>query len=99
MFHVGQEVVCINDDDPKWVHLHDPVLGRRGIFPFKKGLKYTISEINAVNCSCHCDIGLGIAQDDTYTWCSRRFRPVIKRKTDISTFTEILRSAKPLADA
>lgn len=97
MFHVGQKVVCVNDEG------QSPESGQRWI---TKGHVYVISWVgNYRNIrrgkNAHCvrldgidRSGLynGRAYHDTPFYASR-FRPVIERKTDISLFTAMLNPA------
>ena len=75
MFHVGQNVVCVDDSLPanKWHCAH----------PLIKGQVYTIHSLtNGIGC---VDIdGSGRA------WQNWRFRSIIERKTDISIFHKML---------
>ena|SRR5882672_1886203 len=95
-FHVGQKVVCVNDDC-----IEAGVLG-----PLKKGRIYTIREtglrawtdgapcvrLTEIIRGPLCCEG-GEEECDTPYWASR-FRPIVRRKTDISVFTAMLKPAK-----
>ena len=78
MFYVGQEVECI-DDTPD-------LYGR----PFLaiKGRKYTLTCVIPVFGGYALYLA-GIFNDEAGYW-SKRFRPIQKKKTDISIFTEML---------
>lgn len=96
MFHVGQQVVCI--DDSQW---RRDVVARWGIALPSKGSVYTVCEIligpssgepcirleEIVNPLCDFAEGRGEAM-----FKARYFRPV--RKTDISIFTAMLNPVK-----
>lgn len=94
-FHVGQKVVCINDTP--W---NSPLLGT-----LRRGCIYTIRWIG-IHLGQPCvkvdeilrPCGLDISPDDT-PFLSRRFRPLIERKTDISIFTAMLNPSKRSVDA
>lgn len=93
MFHIGQEVVCIRDNYNaiNWKFIPNKPI---------KGNTYIIRDI--VNIKIFNRIGLIFEEihNPVVNWadvgtmespfCSTRFRPVIKRKTDISIFNEIL---------
>ena len=100
MFHVGQKVVCIDDDwaiqeyQRQWVP-NVPA----------KGAVYTISEITNLPQDYGCSLRLVELPnpippwDDIARFSVTRFRPVVERKTDITVFEEILRNTKaPVTD-
>lgn len=85
MFHVGQKVVCVNDD-PSWKGMPTGLT---------KGVVYTIDALVEYP---YEGIGVQLVEislpDNEHHWPAfhpRRFRPVIERKTDISIFTRMLR--------
>jgi hypothetical protein len=94
-FHVGGEVVCIRE--PDWLP--------EGAAGGSVGETYTVRGV------FDCDVfGLGllleeIVNPENLTWKQEwlldasRFRPVIKRKTDISIFTAMLTPTKRTVDA
>ncbi len=100
MFSVGQKVVCVNDkefDDeaPNVIIIGD----MNGL---KEGNIYTIREIFIDPVWGDAEVKLEeiIRPDDSYTpsvgfyesgFHYSRFRPVVRRETDISIFKEILR--------
>ncbi len=81
-FRIGQKVVCI-DDSPATMS------GERHLV---KGRVYEIEGFTAIG-GLHL---AGVPRTDRHSWgehrgwSPRRFRPIAERKTDISTFTEIL---------
>ena len=94
MFHVGQKVVCIDD---RWPHTqwalkvpNKPVAGRvytiREVYLSALGKPAVLlNEIrNSPRPFLH---GLIVGEGSFH---SRRFKPVIERKTDISIFTRML---------
>ena len=88
-FHVGQKVVCIEDEWPS--HVPSPI---------KKGVVYTIAEILPPDLSESFDgwdvrrsirlveVKNNLADVDSFN--QARFRPVVERKTDISQFKAML---------
>jgi hypothetical protein len=83
MFHIGQEVECVDDSPSYYGHPCG----------LQKGNIYTITII------AQRPDGLGICvaeEPNTYGdiyapyWMAERFRPIVKRKTDISIFTKML---------
>ena len=87
-FQVGQQVVCITDD---WKHDSDP-LKMPNVY---NGQIYTIRKILDTGYIALCFEGVaGWYHQDG-------FRPVVKRKTDISALEEIARKAsqRGLVDA
>lgn len=102
-FHVGQQVVCVDVTSP----------GGGSLSPLCKGAIYTVREVglpsyvNGLPCIRLVEIqrgpGSGVSGsplDDTpyYAW---RFRPVVDRPTDISTFKKLLnpKPARELVNA
>ncbi len=88
-FRVGQKVVCVKQSIGK---LHD--LGLPG---FEKGRIYTISELYEIEPH---GVFLSVYELDSRVGgqvCG--FRPVVERDTDISIFTEILRTTKAPVNA
>ncbi len=80
MFYEGQKVICI-DDRPGTRTNQAP--------PFKINDILIITEIyfdKFAKCNAICVNG------DWKSWKEGRFRPIIKKKTDISIFTAILTS-------
>lgn len=78
-FHVGQKVVCVDDDD-----------GSSALI--KKGRIYTISAIVGGYLEfCERDTWSANGYKGWYAW---RFRPVVEPKTDISIFTAMLTPKK-----
>jgi hypothetical protein len=81
MFHVGQDVVCVDDSD---------TFGAARAHGLCRGDVYSIAGITPSGPSAgYLALG-GIIS----AWNPRRFRPVIKRVTDISIFTEMLTPSK-----
>lgn len=85
-FRVGQKVVCV--DGNHWMPLrHSEYV--------VEGRIYTVSEVDSGGVNV-----VGIRPDPfplgegNYVWDSARFRPIVERKTDISVFTEMLRTTK-----
>lgn len=86
-FHVGQKVVCINDD---WTHPLRRLVGTvprkgaiyhvRGFDRFAPAFIYLVEIVNMV--------------PPTFTsepaFLAESFRPIVERKTDISIFTKLL---------
>lgn len=96
-FHVGQKVVCINDQNS---------FKRVGIWDFsvKMGEIYTIRWIGEFPFEPDRKFGLGVRLVEVqrkpelppwedYPYSIHRFRPLIERKTDISIFTTLLNPA------
>jgi len=79
-FYVGQKVVCV-DAHPDFL---------------LKGVIYTISRVGLLT---HGETGVNLAEVDTSAcphdvgFRATRFRPLVERKTDISIFTDMLRTA------
>lgn len=94
-FHVGQKVVCVNDEWPEAVY-------RGQIFPPRVPMLnevLTIVSISPATLSApwvhltfqeieHCQRVGDVSADVGYG--SEHFRPVVERKTDISIFTDML---------
>lgn len=98
-FHVGQKVVCV-DDDPE---------GHPGLFPVA-GQIYTIRWVGMffnpwfkTNKFCVHLIEInrpaGNLTRCVVPYRASRFRPVVERKTDISIFTEMLGPQRELSIA
>lgn len=93
MFHVGQKVVCVRDE---WITL-------AGESTPKAGVIYTIRNIEAADAG-EDGVYLQLVEivnaprpyidghKESAFW-SLGFRPVVERKTDISVFTEMLKTA------
>lgn len=82
MFHVGQQVVCV--DDSRWVY--DPT---RVPFPLRRGCIYTVAGIEVDDEGCFLfleEVPPCKTHDGSFR--SSRFRPV--RKTSIDIFTAML---------
>jgi hypothetical protein len=86
-FTIGQKVVCVDARDTRRGHS----------LPLKRGQILTICSI----ISTWDGIGLEfneivtpVLDGHVQAFNSRRFRPVVDRKTDISIFTEILHTTK-----
>lgn len=78
-FHVGQEVVCV-DDRPTPLRWPKPPT---------KGAHYTVTELRHDGEKC---ILINVAEHTpTFGWYAHRFRPV--RKTSIEIFTSMLNPA------
>ena len=84
-FHVGQRVVCV-----------DATRIKNDAAPLNKGAIYTVRELE-----CDEDEGYGLRLCEIVnrnhptigteiSYYSRRFRPIVNRKTDISIFTKML---------
>jgi hypothetical protein len=89
MLQVGQEVICIDDN---WNE-------KDGEHP-KKGRTYIIRGIQAWNgvAAKQCP-HLEFLEFCGYCYAQENFRPVIKRKTDISVFTALLNTKKATQDS
>lgn len=77
MFRIGQKVVCV-----RGLPSGNVITGR----------VYTISAINALE--DYLFVGLvenKHCSGDPTPWFSKRFRPVVETKTDISIFTKMLK--------
>ena len=87
MFHVGQEVVCIPETrSGKWYNVKSKRRADPSIMP-EEGKVYTVTGLAQYNGGLFlCLKGFSGA----YT--AFRFRPIVKRKTDISIFTRMLKS-------
>jgi hypothetical protein len=101
MFHVGQKVVCVEDGTDsltrfrKWLHPYPPC-----IEPIR-GRIYTICNIrwreDVPNRPYTIELLEAPSPADNYWsagWDSECFRPLTKRKTDISIFKKILDDAQ-----
>lgn len=83
---VGQKVVCV-DDSP---------LTDGKPHPFKCGVIQTIERIGHCGGADCCGLvfdGVALVYG-RWLYCSLRWRPIVERKTDISVFTNMLKSAK-----
>lgn len=94
-FRVGQKVVCVDDEPPRFPKDTPDHLVLNAI--------YTVIGIDPEN-------GTGVYLKETRHlvprgsrsprgWAPRRFRPVVERKTDISIFTKMLTDTRVPADA
>ena len=82
-FVVGQKVVCINDDEKAF--------GKRvSLDGLTKGEIYTITEIYSNQKGLIGLVLQEILRSKREGYRFERFAPVKEKKTDISTFTEIL---------
>lgn len=82
-FEVGQEVVCVDDSLPAnpW-HRANPLV---------KGAIYVIRAMEAVHNAAGEFMGIHVRIDSSARlWPGERFRPLVKRKTDISIFKRML---------
>lgn len=86
-FRIGQKVVCIDD-------------GSRAGHIWGGDLLYR-NKIYTVTGFWRCEDGLGLIlreaknhEEFGQSYDARRFRPAVDRPTDISVFTEILRTTK-----
>lgn len=89
MFHVGQKVVCIKGH-PEYVGCVVPVVGSTYTI---RGVDETCGLLfeEIINRIATCfDLSSGAISYGECSFWIDRFRPVIERKTDISTFTEML---------
>ena len=80
MFHIGQKVVCI-DTDIRPETRHPKMLNK-----LKRGNIYHISKIDKIGIQL---VEIEPIHPRNYFF-SDRFRPLIRRKTDISSFKELL---------
>ncbi len=81
MFHVGQQVVCV--DDGVYKHIPDPT-------PLRKNAIYEIAGFADFDgTAALCLAELDHLPEEEKWFMPSRFRPV--RKTDISIFTAMLR--------
>jgi hypothetical protein len=83
MFHVGQKVVCV-DDEPR-VDRHPTLI--------HKGHIYTIHAVIETPLAIGVQLAEVAPYADKVGWHIGRFRPVTERKTDISIFTAMLTGA------
>lgn len=94
-WHVGMKVVCVDD---QW---HDPTAF--GPCPLVAGVIYTVARIQPATGLYRggCDhICVQVAEINWERgFAAPRFRPVQKRKTDISIFTAMLHDKKEHAPA
>jgi hypothetical protein len=93
-FHVGQKVVCINDQ---------PGCGG-DIAPIRKGKVYTVVAVTDGVAHDGPDTGLVLAEDPPLPkffkgYSARRFRPVVERKTNIEIFKAMLNPRKHPVEA
>ena len=98
-FRIGQKVVCVDDE---WDKNHRLVLSIPGMrFP-KRGHIYTVREFfvdptGGVSLRLVELVNVVVQYaEGTFEpgWGCRRFRPVVDRKTDISIFTDLLKTSK-----
>lgn len=101
MFHVGQKVVCV-DDDPRDLAGRNVATLRPSIQWPVKGHVYTI-EAKAVHWNMPVlkliEIKNGPGREkgrhiNEIGFAAARFRPVVERKTDISVFKAMLNLSK-----
>ncbi len=81
MFRIGQKVVCV-DNKVRPMTAHPEIL---------KNLK--VNGIYHITKITHGGLGVHIAEilsPNETSFFSNRFRPVVERKTDISTFEKLL---------
>ena len=93
MFNIGQKVVCVIGGetsapniptDQPWYWRGDPPV---------KGRIYTITGFEHNDYWNHDVVRLAEIGNDQGYWVGR-FRPIVEKKTDISIFTEILKTGK-----
>lgn len=89
MFHVGQKVVCVNDEEPTYGQRRP---ARRRV---TKGKVYTVKCAPFINVWGNLAILVGEVpdRDDGGTESGfrvSRFRPIVEKKTDISIFKKML---------
>lgn len=89
MFRVGQKVVCVNASDGAWEDRFGCASGS-----LSKGEIYIIISMNADG----ADVFLRL-HGVMGGWLQERFRPLVEKETDISVFTEILKTTKPKINA
>ena len=95
-FHVGQKVVCIRGATRSsmtrgnWAPKTGGVYTVRGIYNGPERVDLNFEEY--VHHEFH-DCGA------EYGWDASRFRPVVERKTDISIFTDMLKTQRVRTDA
>lgn len=86
-FHVGQKVVCIDDNFSR-KFVTNPVMSKiytlREVYPFADGIGVLLDEIRNEPRQWSDDYG-------EPGFRASRFRPVVEKKTDISIFTEMLK--------
>lgn len=92
-FRVGQKVVCVDASGGPGRWIGDEALERDSIYTIHSLFIHpkgsTCVRLVEVKRSIDCVIEHG--HDGYGAW---RFRPVVERQTDISVFTEILRTTK-----
>ncbi len=86
-FEIGQEVECIDDN---WFE----TVPAPSCFP-QKGKVYVITGIHSPCLrALHQVDHLSLVGIPLYIFASDMFRPLLKKKTDISVFTKMLKPAK-----
>lgn len=87
MFHPNQKVICINNG---------PMKNNRGLVPpapqLSEGTIYTVKSVSPGGKAIL--LVEEVAFDDYRGFNSSRFRPIVEKKTDISIFTEMLKTMK-----
>lgn len=86
-FRVGQKVVVVDDSHATGFFSNGDVFTVLAL-----QCEYDGSDERMVVDCRPCDFG-------TRSWSKQRFRPIVERKTDISVFHEILRTARLPANA
>jgi hypothetical protein len=101
-FHVGQKVVCVDDDATHFLHLARTGLRISGSLDgLKKGTVYTVraagyrESFPGVLCVWLEEIIRPATFFGEAPYIAARFRPVVERKTCISVFTAMLDRAPP----
>jgi hypothetical protein len=99
-FHVGQKVVCVDDDPRSFLHAGAPGVRFSGdLNGLKKGAVYTVRAFGRypaypdILCVWLEEIIRPTAFFDEPAYVAARFRPVVERKSDISIFTAMLNRA------
>lgn len=84
MFHIGQKVVCVNDAPPPSRTDMEPLILNK-IYEIKEIVPFPSYSIYFGEIA----ICVKIQKYRNY-WHQDRFKPLIEKKTDISTFNKIL---------
>lgn len=100
-FHVGQKVVCVDDDFSNCGRLPLNLPRKGGIYtlrdPFSADGWTWWRLVEVVNAPANPLNGQYGVQEPGFV--PRRFRPIVERKTDISIFTAMLTPSKQGVDA